>query len=127
MESYTGDSPKADRRRTVITALVILACLFTLLFILLPIVSASSVDSAILPVSLHSARDAVYGFDRAGGGLPAVSLNIVRDAILDQQTGAGVAQIDVENRLATVTAVLLAPIPSATPRPTGPAGRPDPT
>ncbi|HAV78859.1 MAG TPA: hypothetical protein DCX53_16025, partial [Anaerolineae bacterium] len=109
--SYSGLQLPSERSRgrkelfLIIFFLVIFACV-----IILPIVTQWQDRSTLLPVSLHSIREADYSPDRDGSWIPIFNINIIRDILLDLNLPSD----DYQNRMATITSVLLSPIPTAT-------------
>jgi hypothetical protein len=101
---------KGKRLRYGLLLAPLVFCLSYLFVFIIPIQADNSQPESFLPVSLHSARDAEYGFESGGEPVFAISLNIIQEVLGDQRP----RPIDLNARLATVTAILVAPIPSAT-------------
>jgi hypothetical protein len=87
-------------------ALTLAALLLPLASILSP--SGQTPDS--VPFSMHSVLRADYSSEFAQGLFPALNVNIIREAILDQDHQAD------EERLEEIINSLLTPVPSVTPR-----------
>jgi hypothetical protein len=87
-------------------ALTLAALLLPLASVLAP--SSQTPDS--VPFSMHSVLIADYSAEVAQGLYPAVNMNLIREAILDQDDQAD------EERLDEIIDSLLTPVPTVTPR-----------
>lgn len=92
--------------------LLILAALAVLASFLLNSDRWNRLGNAMLPVSLHSNLKADYSADPFTTRIPAVSFNLIEDALRDQPTP------EPSERYATVVGNLLTPVPTVTPYPT---------
>jgi len=125
LKSFIGSLTKGKRLRYSFLLFFLFISICYLCVFIIPIRASSSQSEVFLPVSLHSVTDADYGFETGGFPVPAISLNIIREVLGDQRP----RPIDVNSRMATVTAILIAPIPTATfgPNSSGGAIIPTPT
>ncbi|MEN6410432.1 MAG: hypothetical protein ABFD44_12050, partial [Anaerolineaceae bacterium] len=92
--------------------LLILAALAVLANILLNPERWNRLGNITLPVSLHSNLKADYSADPFTTRIPAVSFNLIEDALRDQRTP------EPSERYGTVVGNLLRPVPTVTPYPT---------
>jgi len=114
---------KQRRPRALVLILILLLTLTCLIFAMLPQWLAVAKTSTLLPVNLHSVAEADYSADQRPYGVPAISLAILKDVILDNNPYA----TDWADRLATVHAILESPVPTMTPAFTTSAASVQPT
>lgn len=112
-QDETGQQKETKLRRRKVLALFLFLLLAFICSIigLLPQWFASAKSLTLLDVTLHSSGEADYSADPRPERVPAISLAILKDIILDNEPYA----TDWAGRLATVTAVLGSPIPTMTP------------
>lgn len=105
--SHTGQT---SRSRQILPVVVLVVSLLAVLAVYADIVHGSAAEEMLLPVSLHSAYDADYGYATRHRADPPISLNIIREMILDEYP----RPTDVQERLMRITQALNAPIATAT-------------
>ncbi len=111
VEDLEQEESSNQRRKTVLLVLILLLLFTCVVFSLLPQWSISAKGIDLLPVNLHSKDDADYSADLRSHPIPAISLAILKDVLSDHDPSA----TDWPARLATIDAVLEAPIPTMTP------------
>lgn len=104
------NKPQQNNQNIARRAIFLVVLLFVItLAVVFMLWSTSSVEAVgLLPLSLHSKHNADYSSD-AQTSLPAIDLKIIAEAIRDANPDA-----DITARMVNLTAVLSAPIPSAT-------------
>ena len=101
------------QNRNAYMGVLIVMIIFFSIALILPQWFARAQAQTRLPISLHSNEEADYSADPHPKYVPAIGLGILQD-ILTENT---VSPEEVSARMATVTAVLNTPIPTATPAP----------
>ena len=110
----TIQTVKNKKIRIIIFILFLLFPLIVLQMTGFPlIVIGANNKNLSIAIDIHSFEEANYSQDRNHAIIPGVHLDIVRGILVDR--GQSLSDIDV--RLATLTAILSSPIPSATPNP----------
>lgn len=113
----TKKNSKNKHSRSLFLVLFLFVSLisFFLAFNPFKVIGANSNNTSIA-IDIHSADEANYSQNLNHAIVPGVQLDIIREILLDH--GQPITDIDV--RLATLTAILSSPIPSATPNPLQP-------
>jgi len=103
-----------------------LILLFLLLFAgvaIIPVLDQIRSSNDFLPFSFHSIREADYSKDLTGDNIPMIGLGILGDILRDENLDPQ----EYQSRMATLTAVLLTPVPTATGKLTNPFNSPTAT
>ena len=104
------------RRFLLLVVFLVLSLIFLCISILPGLVYGSNNGFSTIPIQIHSVDEANYSKDARQATIPGIQLDIIKNIISD----SGSSIIEIESRLATLTAVLSSPIPSATPLPNQP-------
>jgi hypothetical protein len=108
-----GRGPSPSSESGGFSGWLLIPLALTLAALLLPLASVLSPSGQIpdsVPFSMHSVLKADYSAEALQGLYPAININIIREAILDQDDQAD------EDRLEEIVDSLLTPVPSVTPR-----------
>lgn len=104
--------PAAERkkRRDHIYLFLLLLSFSILFCAFIPGWIVSNNPTTELPFSLHSFKEADYTLDQDFPVIPAIGFGIIRDILRDQH----VNEAEIEQRLGTLSALLLTPVPLST-------------
>jgi hypothetical protein len=110
-----GDRSRQNRRWIIVLLLLLLVLFSCLCWMLVPQWYATAETSNFLPITLHSVGEADYSTDHQAYQVPIINISIIQDILSDLEPEMN----DFGPRLATLTAVLGAPISTSTPSSSG--------
>ena len=107
------ESPRRRRRWLLLLLLLLLLFGCLCVYTVRPFRKVAASQDEFIPASLHSVDEANYSADPPSLIVPAIGLDIIRDIILDEESGN-----DLPARLETITAVFQTPLSQGTLEPT---------
>ena len=113
MDNANKPQNNKNQRIFLLALFLFLSLVFLCIAVLPGIVFGSNSKFSTIPIDIHSMNEADYSKYDNKITIPGIQLDIIKNIISD----SGNSILEIENRLATLTAVLSSPIPSATPKP----------